>query len=243
MSSFEEIVGYYQRSVLKADKENNAAFNSNFEEVLNQMRDRYRRVGASEKLRKENLEVVSSKKNVDYLKIFNREGEHYQMFEGEKFKLDLELKTSPYDIPILNFLEQSPEGLRNKFSILAKRAGKNKFRFETNSLLLQPGRCKIEIKEGNETIIEKININVRSGERKIPSGAVFVDRENKKSKFPEGDFLVLDTARNSNNIEKEGTPIIYDRKILRGVDEAILHKKGSEDKKVSGEKVWCLVPE
>lgn len=214
-------------------------------EVFDLFRKRTDRWNNSKKYAKINQKIIENSDILEDLKFFNRGKEIYTFRQGGDFEAVVTLKEEKDGLRlsfeqcgrIRLFIEiKNPSPLE----ISPKKIGKCKFVFKTDSIFLDTSEYKVNLKDSEGILVKDLKLNVlEEGEKDIPQNSVFVEKNNPKSNFPGGDFLLI--RPEGKEIPKSPVNIISDRSILEEINKASLFKQGLFKEVVSGDKKWCLL--
>lgn len=214
-------------------------------EVVDLFRKRRDRWSNSKKYAKINQKIIEDSDILEDLKFFNKGKEIYAFRQGEDFKAVVTLKEEKDGLR-LGFEQWGSRRLfmeiknPSPLEISSKKIGKCKFVFGTDSIFLNPSEHKVSLRDSEGILVEGLRLNVlEEGEKDIPQNSVFVEKNNSKSHFPEGDFLLI--RPEGKEIPKSPVNIISDRSILEEINKASLFKQGLFKEVVSGDKKWCLL--
>ncbi|MFB6089248.1 MAG: hypothetical protein ABEK36_05710 [Candidatus Aenigmatarchaeota archaeon] len=242
MESFGKIIKQYERSHFNNEEENSSP-NSRFNEVLQKYKEHELKKGISEKIKKKNERKIRSNEIIDELKIFIG-GKHFYIFEGKKsFRIILKFSKKIDGYPKIRFKDKRYKKSGDVFYIIPNKKSTKKYIFYTDKIGLEnpTNNYRFDIEVSGKIVLEDLELKSANKNLECPENAIFVDRENEYSSFPEGDFLKLKPT--NSTIKKQGVIVFYHRCILKNIKKAYLYQEGDFKEKITGDRVWCLIPE
>lgn len=211
----------------------------------------------SRKWRKRNMKIIEKSDLVEKFSLRNNKNEMHAFNMNDSFNCTLSLTQEIKNLK-LKFRQDSGKlffGLEVKNTFPLRLFGKEegrKYKFKTDSLYLNPSPYEVILENSERVILDDIKINVlrkhenedgkysRHLEKKLPSKAIFVERNNSESYFPRGDFISISSKNNKK--PELPLPVITERSFLEKIESGYLFRDGKFSKEVDGEEKWCLLP-
>lgn len=228
-------------------------------EVANSYMKRRGIAGASEKNKNRNQERIENSDLVKDISFYDKNREIYLFRTGSYFEAvvlleremnNLRLKFRPTGINV-EILEKADN--LTPLILFGDKKSPKKFVFRTDSLYLNPLSYLISLENSKGTVLDKLKVDVRLEEdekcknkegsrlldKKLPSRAVFVERKNPDSHFPDGDYILID-SEDKGPLDSP-LNIITQRTVLEKIEEGMLFENGKFSKEITGEEKWCLL--
>lgn len=181
---------------------------------------------------------------LEKIRFFGEGGESYVFKKGEKFRAVLKGNEGTFRLRFKEMTKEDGEvKFRTSIYLNPSETKGEKTVFETDSLFLDAHPYVVDVIDSEgDVVISKIPMKVEDeGEKEVPEKSVFVEKDNKRSSFPGGDFILLNSKE--SEIMESGTCVIVDRTVFWDAGEGYLFRRGEFEKKVEGKDVWSLVDE